>query len=415
MSAAVACIGTELVRGEIVNTNASWLAERLTAEGVEVAAIETVGDEPSTIRATLRRLGQEHSLIVCTGGLGPTSDDVTTQSVASLLGLPLERDGTTLAAIEARLARFGRTMAASNAKQADVPQGARVLPNEQGTAPGFSIQVGRALAFFLPGVPAEMRAMFCTQVAPALPPRDGKRTAQVRLRTFGLPESAVNDRLEGLEAQFGVKVGYRAHFPEIEVRLLGRDDDEDRARQLVRRAADEVVRRLGPEVAFGEGETGLAEVVGRLLAQRGLRLALAESCTGGLLAELITEVPGASAHFAGGAVTYSNHAKQALLGVDAALLAEHGAVSVEVARAMARGARARFAADIGLALTGIAGPSGGSTQKPVGTVHCAVATADGCEDATMFHPGTRRQVRLRAAYCGLALVRRLLLRTAGGD
>ncbi len=409
MTAAVLCIGTELTRGEIVNTNATWLAERLTELGQQVTAVDSVDDDPARIGKALDRLGAEHELVVCTGGLGPTTDDLTSQSVAALLNLPLVRDEASLAAIEARMTRAGRTMAESNRKQADFPRGAQILPNAEGTAPGFMLRVGRARAYFLPGVPREMKAMFELGVAPGATPASGLRSCQIRLKTFGLPESTVNDRLHGVEREHQVVLAYRAHFPEIEVKVLAQAESHDAARDKARAAADEVIARLGRAIAYGEGEPGLAEVVARLLLERRWRLAVAESCTGGLVAKLVTDAAGASEVFLGGAVTYHNQAKQQWLGVSATLLERHGAVSAEVAEAMARGARDRFGADVTLALTGIAGPSGGTADKPVGTVHYAVATAAGVERRLLSHPGTRTQIRLRAAYAGLALVREVLL------
>jgi nicotinamide-nucleotide amidase len=212
----------------------------------------------------------------------------------------------------------------------------------------------------------------------------------------------VNDALAGLEEQYGVVIGYRAHQPEIEVKVRAA------SLQLARRAADEAAARLGPDLVYGEGDAGLPEVVGGLLAARGLTLAVAESCTGGLVAELMTDAPGASAFFVGGAITYSNAAKTAALGVDPTLVTRCGAVSAEVARAMAEGARGRFAADLALSLTGIAGPTGGTPDKPVGLVHYALATPRGTVDRHLQHPGSRAQVRRRAAYAGLALIREQL-------
>src|SRR5688572_12807948 len=216
-TAAILCTGSELTRGELVNTNASWLAEALTAIGFEVGAVDAVPDDGARIVGALERLAKTHAIVVCTGGLGPTTDDLTSACVAELLGVPLVRDAESLALIEARFARSGRVMAPSNAKQADFPEGARILPNAAGTAPGFSVHLGGALAFFLPGVPGEMKAMFSASVAPAIEPLLGDRHFQVRLATYGLPESEVNDRLAGIEAAHEVTLGYRAHLPTIEV------------------------------------------------------------------------------------------------------------------------------------------------------------------------------------------------------
>jgi nicotinamide-nucleotide amidase len=273
--------------------------------------------------------------------------------------------------------------------------------------------LNRALAYFMPGVPFEMKAMFEAEVAPVIAPLVRDPHFQILLRTFGLPESEVNDRLAGIEAEFDVTIGYRATMPEIEVKVLARAAELEAARAKAKRAASVVRARLGDEIIFGEGKTRFPEALAQLLAARGLRLALAESCTGGLVAELMTTHAGASSVFLGSAVTYANEAKTALLGVPAALIAEHGAVSATVARAMAEGARRAFSADLALALTGIAGPGGGSPEKPVGLVHYAVSSKDGTSDAQAVFSGNREQVRRRAAFAGLALVRTIATRGHG--
>lgn len=404
-AAAVLCIGTELTRGELQNSNATWLAESLTTIGFDVLAVDCVDDDRTRIEAALRRLTEAHEVVVCTGGLGPTTDDITTECAARLAGVGLARDEASLEAIGERLTRFNRPMAASNAKQADFPVGSRILPNPNGTAPGFELKLGRALAYFMPGVPFEMKAMFDAQIVPAISPLLSERHYQVLLRTFGLPESAVNDQLTGIEEEHGVVIGYRATMPEIEVKVLAHAATVEAARERAERAALVVRERLGEEIVFGEGKARFPEAVCKLLEQRGLTLGLAESCTGGLVAELVTDHAGASSVFRGSAVTYANEAKIALVHVPAELIAAHGAVSEEVARAMAEGARRAFACDVALALTGIAGPGGGSDEKPVGLVHYAVATAENTTAARTVFPGTREQVRRRAAFAGLALVR----------
>ena len=407
-AAAVLCIGTELTRGELQNSNATWLAESLTTIGFDVLAIDCVDDDRERIEQALLRLSRAHDVVVCTGGLGPTTDDITTECAARVAGVGLARDDASLEAIAARLARFNRPMAPSNAKQADFPIGSRILPNPNGTAPGFELKLERALAYFMPGVPFEMKAMFDAHVAPAIAPLVAERHFQVLLRTFGLPESAVNDRLAGIEDEHRVIIGYRATMPEIEVKVLAHAATVDKARERAERAAAVVRARLGDEIVFGEGKARFPEALCQLLEQRGLTLGLAESCTGGLVAELVTDHAGASAVFRGSAVTYANEAKIALVGVPAELIATHGAVSEEVARAMAEGARRAFACDVALALTGIAGPGGGSEEKPVGLVHYAVATAENTTAAHAVFPGDRGQIRRRAAFAGLALVRSIV-------
>jgi nicotinamide-nucleotide amidase len=296
-------------------------------------------------------------------------------------------------------------MAASNAKQADFPAGARILPNPRGSAPGFHVKLGAGSAYFMPGVPTEMKAMFDNHVAPDLTPLVSEQRHQIVLRCFGMPESEINDRLAGVEAQYGVLIGYRASLPEIEVKVLARAGTPEAAVQLAQRAALDVRGRLGDGV-YAEGFGSLPEHVGGLLAERGLTLAIAESCTGGLAAELLTRIPGSSRYFLGGVVAYANAVKTALLGVPAELITAHGAVSAEVAHAMAEGVRERLGADIGLAFTGIAGPDGGSAEKPVGLVHWAVASKAGTVQRDRVFIGDRSAVRRRAAFAGFDLIRR---------
>jgi nicotinamide-nucleotide amidase len=407
MTAAVLCIGTELTRGELQNSNATWLAESLTRIGLEVTALDCVDDDRERIEAALRRLAGSSRVLVCTGGLGPTTDDITTECAARVAGVGLERDAASLQHIEALMARFGRKVAPSNAKQADFPVGSRILPNPRGTAPGFCVRLLGASAYFMPGVPAEMKAMFDTSIAPDLAALVSDSRHQIVLRTFGLPESEVNDRLAGVEASFRVVIGYRASLPEIEVKVLAKAASASEAEACARRAADEVRARLGDHV-YDEGFGSLPESVGTLLASQGLTLAIAESCTGGLAAELVTRAPGASRYFLGSVVTYANQAKTQLLGVPAELIAQHGAVSEPVARAMAEGARLRLGADIGLAFTGIAGPDGGTPEKPVGLVHWAVASARGTEHRERVFIGDRQSIRRRAVFAGFDLIRRSL-------
>jgi nicotinamide-nucleotide amidase len=407
MTAAVLCIGTELTRGELLNSNATWLAESLTRIGLEVTALDCVDDDRGRIEACLRRLAAEHRVLICTGGLGPTTDDITTECAARVAGVGLERDAASLAAIQARFARFGRVMSASNEKQADFPAGSQILPNPNGTAPGFRVKLLTSDAYFTPGVPSEMVAMFEAHIAPELATQVLEQRQQIVLRSFGMPESEVNDRLAGVEAAFGVVIGYRATAPEIEVKVMARGQDRQAVLDSARRAADEVRARLG-DVVYAEGFGSLPESVGALLLQKGLSLALAESCTGGLAAELLTRIPGSSRFFLGAAVAYANQVKTQLLGVPPALIAAHGAVSAEVARAMAEGARSRLGADLGLAFTGIAGPDGGSAQKPVGLVHYAVATSSETIAKERVFVGNRNDIRKRAVFAGLDLIRRSL-------
>jgi nicotinamide-nucleotide amidase len=392
-----------------VNTNAAWIAAALVDLGYEVVEHVVVDDDPGRIIDALKRVGWCVDVVVSTGGLGPTTDDLTTATVASLLGVRLVRDEVSLQAIERRFERVGRKMSPSNPKQADFPEGAAILANAVGTAPGFGITIGRAQCFFMPGVPFEMKRMFEDEVVPKIR-RDAPGTMhQIRFRTYGWPESKVGERLAGVEEAFpGITIGYRALFPEIEVKVLARAND---AKTLAEAAAKEVEARLA-EIIYGEGEDTYAGVVGKALRARGLTLAVAESCTGGLVGHMLTREPGASDFLLLDAVTYANSAKQSVLGVSEEALRAHGAVSSEVACAMAEGARRVGAAAVGLGITGNAGPGGGSEQKPVGLVYLAVATAEGTNVVEKRYPGDRPRIQTFAAYAGLALVRDAALRRA---
>jgi nicotinamide-nucleotide amidase len=408
MTCAVLSIGTELTRGELVNSNAAWLGAELTAIGFEVVEHLVIDDDRARIASALAGLKERTRVVVATGGLGPTTDDLTTEAVASALGVPLLRDDASLEHIRRRFERAGRTMTASNAKQADFPEGADILPNPIGTAPGFGVRLGDCVAYFLPGVPHEMRKMFDEQVAPRIRDLAPNNLFQLRLRTFGLPESVVGERLAGVEEAFaGTTIGYRAHFPEIEVKVLARGASLAAAREVCERATLEVRSRLGVHV-FGEGDDTFGGVVGRALRARAWTLAIAESCTGGLVGHMLTREPGASDFLLLDAVTYANSAKSRVLGIQEETIRWHGAVSSEVASAMAVGARRVSGADVALSLTGIAGPSGGSEGKPVGTVYIALARQDGTTDVKHHvFGGDRLRVQTLATYAGLEMIREL--------
>ncbi len=419
MTCAVLSIGTELTRGELVNSNAAWLSAGLTDLGFEVVEHDVVDDDQDRIIAALERLAKFADVIVCTGGLGPTTDDLTTVAVAAALGVGLVRDEASLDHIRRRFERLGRPMSDSNAKQADFPEGSTVLANPVGTAAGFEAKVHNARAYFMPGVPHEMKRMFDEQVVPRIRDIAPNDSHQIRFRTFGSPESVVGEKLAGVEEAFpGVTIGYRAHFPEIEVKVLARMpgpasrrpgdvlpvDPQAVVRELAERAAAEVAVRLG-DIVYGDGDDTFAGVVGRALRTRGWTLAIAESCTGGLVGHMITKEPGASDYLLLDAVTYANSAKQSVLGVDEDVLRGHGAVSPECAARMAEGARRVSGSDVALAITGIAGPGGASDNKPVGLVFFAIATKDGTEVKERRFNGERLWIQTLASYVGLQMIK----------
>ncbi len=407
MTAAILSIGTELARGELVNSNAAWLGEQLAALGFTVLEHVTVDDDDDRIVGAIQRLGRSSEVVVATGGLGPTSDDRTTAAAARALGVDLVRDEASLERIRRRFESLGREMPASNQKQADFPAGAEIIPNPVGTAPGFAITIGRARCFFLPGVPSEMMRLFGDTVVRAIGSLVHRTSHQIHIRTFGLTESQTGELLSGFEEEHpGVTLGYRAHFPEIEVKVFARAATEPDAEALARKAAETVRARLGDAV-YGDRDDTFSGVVGRRLREKGLTLAVAESCTGGLVGAMVTSVAGSSDYMLLDAVTYSNSSKTKVLGVNEDILRAHGAVSAETAAAMSEGALRISGADIAVSVTGIAGPGGGSEEKPVGTVWLALSKKDGptVVKTRRLH-GDRERIRTLAAYVALRMVAR---------
>lgn len=424
MTAAVLSIGTELTRGELLNSNATWLAERLTTLGFTVREHATVDDDLGRVVEALRRLAGSAKVVLCTGGLGPTTDDLTTQAAAQAASVDLVRDDASLDAIRRRFIQFQREMPPSNAKQADFPAGAEILPNSEGTAPGFALSLQGATRtnapddapvtrfFFMPGVPSEMRHMFEECVVPCIAALGARDTYQLHLRTFGLTESQVGEKLAGLEeTEPQLTIGYRAHFPEIEVKIHARAGSAAEAETTARRVTELVRARLG-DIIYGDRDDTFPLVVGRALRDAGASLAIAESCTGGMIGAMVTSAPGSSDYLLLDAVTYSNAAKESVLGVRPETLRAHGAVSLEVASEMADGALRLAGADLAVAVTGVAGPGGATAAKPVGSVCFALARKK--QPTTTYQrrlPGDRDRVRTLASYIAL----RLVLRAARGQ
>ncbi|MBN2497867.1 MAG: competence/damage-inducible protein A [Deltaproteobacteria bacterium] len=416
MRVSLVSTGEEILRGEVLDTNAALAAAKLDARGFALVRRHTCGDGLDGIRETLElALAEADAVIVC-GGLGPTADDRTAEALARALGVALETDQDLLRAIEARFASLGIPFTPNQARQARLPAGAESIENRAGTAPGISARSeGGAQVFCLPGPPLEYRSMLEDRVLPeleSLRAKQGESAVFARrvLRVFGRGEGAVEDALGDLESEVpGLELGFRAALPEIHLKLRARADTGERAEELIEQAAKLARARLGADL-FSEHDRSLPECVVEALIARGLTLAAAESCTGGLLGKLVTDVPGASETFLLSAVTYANQAKQDVLGVEADLLREHGAVSAECAQAMARGVRRIAKADIGLSTTGIAGPTGGSTDKPVGTVFVGLSTSEGTTARKLrFPPRDRDFIRRLAAHAALDLLRREVL------
>jgi len=389
--------GDELLTGQVVDTNSAWLMDRLWDLGIFVRRKTLVGDDRADLLAALAEVTGRSQVVVMIGGLGPTEDDLTAEVVAQAMGVPLEPNQPTLQAIRERFARFGRTLTPNNEKQARIPRGAAVIPNAHGTAPGFRAPLGGSQVFCLPGVPLEFKALCDEAVLPYLAAGLGEVPAARLVKLFGVPESHADHRMRPVmddPENRGVRFGYRAHWPEIHVKwAVAGAGAEARADRILAR-----VRELFGDAIWGTGKEELPRLVVERLAARGERIALAESCTGGLLASLLTSVPGASAVFDVGVVAYGNEAKAALAGVSPVLLEAHGAVSEPVARALAEGIRARSGATWGAGITGIAGPAGGTPEKPVGTVHLALAGPGGTGHWWRKYPGDRERVRRTAAH-----------------
>lgn len=404
----IIAIGSELLLGGRQDTNSLFLSEELAALGVEVRWKTVVGDEEADIMEALRTAVRRAELVVLTGGLGPTSDDRTRQAVARVTNRPLRRHADAMKRVSARLAAWGRTASAAQLRQALIPAGAAVLANPIGSAPGFALVWKSCHIIALPGVPAEAHAMFSKEASPLiaawLGPAARVRIERRLLHTFGLPEADLEARVAPLVAACrGVRLGLLASPLGVTVSLQARGSQAPVA--ALDRVVGAVRATLG-ELVYAEGTETMEEVVGRALAAMKLTIAVAESCTGGLIGHRLTQVPGSSAYLDRVLVCYSNEAKMDLLGVPKALLARHGAVSSEVAAAMARGVRERSHTDIGLSVTGIAGPAGGTEHKPVGLVYAGF-DAEGTGmlvKAFQFH-GPRDAIKLRASQAALNLLR----------
>jgi nicotinamide-nucleotide amidase len=412
----VVTIGDELLRGEIVDSNKSRLSERMLALDLESARHVSVPDDPASMEEVLREAAARARVVLVSGGLGPTRDDLTTEVAARTFGRKLYRDAAALEHVRAFFRRFNREMAENNAKQADFPEGAEVLPNPLGTAPGFMLEVPAGAdgeitqLFFMPGVPRELHRMLDEEVMPRVAARLGKgRVVRARLlRTFGIGESNLDRILHDIaQNDADAVLGFRTQFPDNLVRVVVRAADDATANRRLDELEREIRARLG-DLVLGVGERGLEEIVAELLREKKLTLAVAESLTGGLVTSRLTDVPGSSAYLLASFVTYANDAKVRELGVDPEALARHGAVSEVVARQMAEGARRRAGTDVGLATTGVAGPDGGSPEKPVGTLWLALADSAGTIAHRYQMMNERRRNKDLASQLALDWLRRRL-------
>ena len=411
MKAEILTIGDELLRGEIVDSNKSFLSDRLLSLDIETRFHTSVCDDPDDMIDAFHRAAKRNDVVLVSGGLGPTRDDLTCEVLARAFDRKLVLDEDVLETLRAFFRSVGREMAENNAKQAYFPEGAEILPNPIGTAPGFLVVEGDAWFLCMPGVPRELYRMMDEQVLPRLSERrgDGRVVRATLLRTFGMGESNLDEELSDIAASGDVVLGFRTSFPDNYPRPLARGVDAKEAERELARVCAAIRERLGPLI-YAEGDETLPAVVGRLLRERGKTVAVAESCTGGLVAERITDVEGASEIFRGGFVASSSSAVIRLLDVPEPLLTKHGLVSDPVVSAMAEAVRKRFGADFGLATVGIAGPEDAEgDEKPVGLVHIAIAQASGTHADHFVFPLDRQRHRQLTAQTALDWVRRALL------
>lgn len=408
--AGILTIGNEVLYGQILDGNAAFLGRELQALGYRICWRQTVGDRSRDIKEAVRSGLARCDLVLCSGGLGPTSDDLTRPAVAGLFGAKLRLNPDILARIRQRFAGRGLEMPRCNRRQAMVPEGAIPLENPQGTAPGLLFQRASRIVVLLPGVPRELEAIWQESLRPMLVGKSGAWTAVETLRTFGLAESALAERLKPLEEELPAgSLAYLPSYRGVDLRLTCHGRSQALARTGCRKAARKIHRILGDRV-YAMGQDTMEQVVGRLLASKRWNIFIAESCTGGLIADRLTDVPGSSDYLIGGVVAYSNRLKAKLLGVRPATIKRYGAVSRQTALEMARGGRRRYGCDLCLAATGIAGPGGSVPDKPVGLVFLAVSGHYGDIVFERRFLGSRRIVKEWAAQSGLDLVRRYLAR-----
>ncbi|SPF50758.1 putative competence-damage inducible protein [Candidatus Desulfosporosinus infrequens] len=413
MKAEIVATGTELLLGETLNTSAHYLTGKLSSLGIEVDYHTTVGDNLDRLEKVLRQAVGRTDLLVTTGGLGPTADDLTKELVAKVLDLQMELDASSLEQLKQFFARRKAPMPINNEKQAYFPKGSKILPNPIGTAPGAIIEKNGKTVIILPGPPFEMRPMFDTYVWPELQriiePYTERMNERV-LKVFGMGESAIEEVLGELMSLPNITMALLAKRAEMHIRLVARSSEatSGEAGESLDRAEEEIRRRLGDKV-FGRDQETMLGIVGQTLKNKHLTIATAESCTGGLLGAALTQEPGSSEFYLGGVVSYSNSVKRGLLGVNEENLKKFGAVSEEVAKEMADGIRSKVGSDLAVSTTGIAGPEGGSDQKPVGLVYIGIAAPEGVQAKKFQFYGERESVRQLTVQAALNEVRQHML------
>jgi nicotinamide-nucleotide amidase len=410
MQAEIIAVGSELLTPDRIDTNSLFLTQQLNHLGIAVARKTVVGDQHDHVRDAFRCALDRVDLVVSSGGLGPTLDDLTREAVAELLNRKLVPNSSVLQNIEARFRRLRRSMPEVNKRQAMVPEGADLLENSRGTAPGLWLESAGRIIVLLPGPPHELKAMFTEKVEPRLERLAGATRLFYReMRTAGLTESEVEQLTAPIYTQYAdVQTTILAAPGEIQIHLRNWSSDYAAAERMLDEIVERITFALGENVFTSNGKT-LEEIVAHEMTLNQATVATAESCTGGLLAERLTRIPGSSSYFLGGVVCYSNDLKTAWADVPAELIKSKGAVSAEVAEALAQGIRSRIGSTLGIGITGIAGPSGGSPEKPVGLVYIALADANGVRERTLRFPGDRERIRWHASQAALDMLRRYFI------
>ena len=414
MKAEIICVGTELLLGEIIDTNAAYLAQVLAGLGIDLYYKTTVGDNLGRLTEVLKRAWDRSDLLILSGGLGPTQDDLTREGIAGLIGEEIKLNEEAWSQVKTTFARRNFPMPESNRRQAMLPLSAEPISNRWGTAPGVWVEKDGRIIVAMPGVPLELKGLMEEEVVPRLKRYLGNVSSVLVTRiikTVGIGESALEEMIKDLIlAQTSVTIAPYAKRWEVHLRLAVKAVSYDEGRERIAPLEAELRRRLGDYI-YGYDQESLESVIGQLLTERGLTLGIAESCSGGLIGHRITEVPGSSAYFMVGVIAYSNQAKQDLLGVKGETLQEHGAVSAQIAIEMAEGVRSRYGVDLALSTTGIAGPGGGTDKKPVGLVHMALATPDGVLPRQSLFSWGRTENKIAAAQVGLAMIWQYLKKT----
>jgi nicotinamide-nucleotide amidase len=417
MNAEIVAIGTELLLGQNVDTNSSWLARQVALIGIDVFAFQAVGDNEKRIEGTLKLACERSQAVITTGGLGPTVDDVTRKVAGRLSQKSLVYHENLAKEIEDRFAKLNIPCPKVNLNQAFIPQGATLVPNPVGTAPGFIVKVGKAHLICLPGVPTEMKGMFEATVGPflkTLSPTGNIIKSRV-YRTTGINESLLNEKIvDVFENSKNPTVAVLANAEGVDIRLTAKAANEPEADLFLDGLGKTLTNRL-PNFIYGWDKDNLETIIGRMLITRHWTVATAESCTGGLISHRLTQVPGSSQYYLGGWIVYANRLKSATLSVDPKVIEKKGAVSREVAEAMARNAREKSGAEVGLSTTGIAGPSGGSVEKPVGLVYIGLSDDQTTQTFEYRFSGNRETVKTKACQAALELLRRYCLQLPYAD